>query len=95
MTMEVLRLKGETNAAIAKRLGITEDAVRYHLKRRTEKASDGRAKTSLLEQLQLIEVVDHPFLSQSKIQAVKTQSSKVTTSAGAGQFNRLKVIHST
>ena len=28
VTMEVLRLKGENNAAIAKRLGITEGAVR-------------------------------------------------------------------
>ena len=64
VTMEVLRIKGETNAAIAKRLGITEGAVRYHLKRRAQGKTDGRSKTSLLEQLQLVEVVDHWWQDQ-------------------------------
>ena len=59
VTLQVLRLKGETNQAIATRLGITEGAVRYHLKRQAERASDGRGKLSLVEQLQLVEVVDH------------------------------------
>ena len=36
VTLQVLRLKGETNQAIADRLGITEGAVRYHLKRQAE-----------------------------------------------------------
>lgn len=44
VNLQVLRLKGETNQAIAARLGITEGAVRYHLKRQAEQAADGRAK---------------------------------------------------
>ena len=59
MTLIVLRQTGETNAAIAARLGITEGAVRYHLKRQAAQASDGRGKSPLIEQLQLTEVVDH------------------------------------
>jgi DNA-binding NarL/FixJ family response regulator len=31
--MDILRRQGESNQAIAKRLGITEGTVRYHLKR--------------------------------------------------------------
>lgn len=59
VTIEVLRLKGETNQAIAARLGITEGAVRYHLRRQADKFCDGRQKLSLIEELQLVEVVDH------------------------------------
>lgn len=59
VTIEVLRLKGETNQAIAARLGITEGAVRYHLRRQAQQASDGRQKLSLIETLQLVDVVDH------------------------------------
>jgi DNA-binding CsgD family transcriptional regulator len=36
--MDILRRQGETNQAIAKRLGITEGAVRYHLKRTDQNA---------------------------------------------------------
>lgn len=64
MTIRVLRLKGETNAAIAKRLGISEGAVRYHLKRQAQAADDGRIKLSLIEQLQLVEMVDHWWQDQ-------------------------------
>lgn len=59
MTISVLRQTGETNQAIAVRLGITEGAVRYHLRRQVRAANDGRIKLSLIEELQLIEVVDH------------------------------------
>lgn len=59
VTIEVLRLKGETNQAIAARLGITEGTVRYHLRRQVQQASDGRKKLSLIETLQLVDVVDH------------------------------------
>lgn len=38
VTIEVLRLTGETNRAIAERLGITEAAVHYHLRRQAEQA---------------------------------------------------------
>ena len=56
VTIQILRLQGETNQAIAVRLGISEGTVRYHLKRQAQKAIDGRAKQSLIEQLELIEV---------------------------------------
>lgn len=59
VTIEVLRLKGETNRAIAARMGISEGTVRYHRRRQAQQASDGRAKISLVESLQLVEVVDH------------------------------------
>jgi DNA-binding NarL/FixJ family response regulator len=36
VTMDILRRQGETNQAIAKRLGIIEGAVRYHLKRMSQ-----------------------------------------------------------
>ena len=64
VTIQILRLQGETNQAIAQRLGISEGSVRYHLKRQAQKAIDGRAKQSLVEQLQLIEVVDHWWKDQ-------------------------------
>lgn len=64
VTLQVLRLQGETNQAIADRLGITEGAVRYHLRRVAEQASDGRGKLSLIEQLQLVDVVDHWWQNQ-------------------------------
>ena len=64
VTLQVLRLQGETNQAIADRLGITEGAVRYQLKRAAVQASDGRGKLSLIEQLQLVAVVDHWWQDQ-------------------------------
>lgn len=39
VTLKVLRLKGETNAAIAARLGITESTARYHLRRQAQQAA--------------------------------------------------------
>lgn len=56
--MDILRRQGESNQAIAKRLGITEGTVRYHLKRMDQNAKDGRSKCSLIEQLDLVEAVD-------------------------------------
>ena len=64
VTIQILRLQGETNQAIALRLGISEGSVRYHLKRHAQKAIDGRAKQSLVEQLELIEVVEHWWKDQ-------------------------------
>lgn len=64
VTIQILRLKGETNQAIALRLGISESTVRYHLRRQAQQAQDGRAKQSLIEQLQLVEVVDHWWKDQ-------------------------------
>ena len=67
--MDILRRQGETNQDIAVRLGITEGAVRYQLKRLANDAKDGRAKLSRIEQLQLVEVVDHWWNSQLELLA--------------------------
>lgn len=64
VALHVLRGQGETNQQIAARLGISEGAVRYHLKRRAKQATDGRAKSSLIEQLQLVQVVEHWWQAQ-------------------------------
>ncbi len=64
VTLKVLRQKGESNGAIAARLGITEGAVRYHLRRQAQATSDGRSKLAMIEQLQLLEVVDHWWSDQ-------------------------------
>ena len=69
VTMDILRRQGETNQAIALRLGITEGAVRYHLKRLAQEAKDGRAKLSLIEQLELVEAVDHWWKNQLELLA--------------------------
>ena len=57
VTLKVLRQKGESNADIARRLGVSEDTVRYPLRR--QQAADGRVKLSRIESLGLTEVVDH------------------------------------
>lgn len=59
VTIQILRLHGETNQNIALRLGISEGTVRYHLRRQAQQATDGRAKQTLIEQRQLVQVVDH------------------------------------
>lgn len=43
VTIRVLAEKGENHCAIARRLGVTEGTVRYHLRRAAEGAEDGRA----------------------------------------------------
>jgi len=42
VVMAVLVEKGETKVEVARRLGVSEGTVRYHLKRRAEGAEDGR-----------------------------------------------------
>jgi len=51
VTLHVLKEKGESNCAVAKRLGITEGAVRYHVRRAKDNAQDGRKKLCLIERL--------------------------------------------
>lgn len=69
VTADVLRRQGETNQAIAKRLGITQGTVRYHLKRMPQQVPDGRAKPSLIEQLGLVEVIEHWWAEQLELLA--------------------------
>ena len=49
VTLKVLRQKGESNADIARRLGVSEDTVRYPLRR--QQAADGRVRLSRIESL--------------------------------------------
>lgn len=64
MTLQVLKQKGESNRAIARRLGVHESAVRYHLRRQSTGSEDGRKKQSLLEKRGLLEVVHHWWQTQ-------------------------------
>lgn len=57
VTIEVLKAQGQSNCRIAQLLRVTEGAVRYHVRRRAEKAADGRKRPMRLEQLGLDEAV--------------------------------------
>ncbi len=57
VTLHVLKEKGSSNTKIARVLGVTEGAVRYHLRRQAGGARDGRKKRSLIEQSGLSRVV--------------------------------------
>ena len=59
VTLQVLKGKGESNRAIARRLNVSEGAMRYHLMRQAAGAKDGRQKSCLIEELGLEQVVDH------------------------------------
>jgi hypothetical protein len=59
VTLQVLKQKGESNRAIARRLDVSEGAVRYHLRRQATSAKDGRRKFCLIEELALERVVEH------------------------------------
>ena len=59
MTLQVLKQKGESNRGIARQLGVAESAVRYHLRRQSAGATDGRKKQSLIQRLELVGVVEH------------------------------------
>ncbi len=41
--------------------------IRYHLKRLAQEVKDGRAKFSLIEQLELVETVDHWWKDQIEL----------------------------
>lgn len=43
MAIQVLKKRGESGSSIARTLGVTEGAVRYHLRRQAAQAVDGRA----------------------------------------------------
>lgn len=67
VALQVLNGKGESNREIAKRLHVSEGAVRYHLRRQAEKAPDGRKKASLIEQLGFEAVVEHWWSTQIEL----------------------------
>ena len=67
MTIEVLQQRGQSQSQTARILGVSEGAVRYHLRRAREGAADGRQKPSRIEQLGLAEAVAHWWQGQAEI----------------------------
>ena len=67
VTLHVLKEKGESNRAVADRLGVSEGAVRYHLRRRKTEAVDGRAKRCLIEKAGLTAAVEHWWRTQTGV----------------------------
>jgi len=59
VTLHHLHSKNISNAEIARKLEVSEGAVRHHLKRKAQSAIDGRKKRSLIEKHGLVEAVDH------------------------------------
>ena len=67
VTLQVLKEQGESNRAVARRLGVSEGAVRYHLRRRQSPAVDGRGKTCLIAKLGLEAAVEHWWQTQVEL----------------------------
>src|SRR3954467_15038994 len=67
VTIEVLRQRGQSQRQTARILGVSEGAVRYHLRRARAAAADGRHKPSSIEQLGLAEAVAHWWQAQAEI----------------------------
>lgn len=60
VTIHVLAEKGQSHCAIARQLGVTEGAVRYHLRRAAEGAEDGRVNRAFkAEELSAVIAVWH------------------------------------
>jgi transposase len=67
VTIEVLQQRGQSQRQTARILGVSEGAVRYHLRRARDSAADGRQKPSRIEQLGLAEAVAHWWQAQAEI----------------------------
>ena len=67
VTIEVLQQRGQSQSQTARILGVSEGAVRYHLRRAREATADGRQKPSRIEQLGLAEAVAHWWQAQAQI----------------------------
>ena len=67
VTIEVLQARGQSQCQTARILGVSEGAVRYHLRRAREGAADGRQKPSHIEQLRLTEAVARWWQAQVEI----------------------------
>ena len=68
VTIEVLQQCGQSQSQTARILGVSEGAVRYHLRRARDGAADGRQKPSRIEQLGLAEAVAHWWQAQAEVQ---------------------------
>jgi hypothetical protein len=67
VTIEVLQQRGQSQRQSARILGVSEGAVRYHLRRARDGAADGRWKPSRIEQLGLADAVAHWWQAQAEI----------------------------
>jgi transposase len=67
VTIQVLQERGQSQRQAAHILGVSEGAVRYHLRRAREGAADGRQKPSRIEELGLSEAVAHWWQAQVEI----------------------------
>src|SRR3954452_5443217 len=67
VTIEVLHQRNQSQSQTARILGVSEGAVRYHLRRARDGAADGRQKPSQIEQLGLAEAVAHWWHTQAEI----------------------------
>src|SRR5262249_28313062 len=67
VTIEVLQQRGQSQSQTARILGVSEAAVRYHLRRARDGATDGRQKPSLIEQRGLAAAVAHWWQAQAEI----------------------------
>ena len=67
VTIEVLQQRGQSQSQTARILGVSEGAVRYHLRRARDGAADGRQKPSRIEQLDLAGAVAHWWQAQLEV----------------------------
>jgi transposase len=67
VTIQVLHERGQSQRQTAQLLGVSEGAVRYHLRRARDGAADGRQKPALIEQLGLAEAVAHWWQAQVEV----------------------------
>ena len=78
MTIKILDQTGESRSAIARRLQVTEGAIRYRLKRLAAAHLDGRAKQPLIDQLGLQAVVAEWWSAQrAGLPAERTPNSEL------------------
>lgn len=68
MTINVLDKKGQSHSQTARTLGVTEGAVRYHLRRAKSCSVDGRSKTFLIQKQGLEAVVQEWWSAQEAMQ---------------------------
>jgi transposase len=67
VTIEVLQQRGQSQSQTARILGVSEGAVRYHLRRAREGTADGRRKPSRIERLGLEQAVAHWWQAQAEV----------------------------
>ena len=67
VTIDVLHQRDQSRCQTARIWGVSEGAVRYHLRRAQDGAVDGRRKPALIERLGLAEAVAHWWQAQAQI----------------------------